>query len=210
MKTDAELRPSKQFKTKLNLYVWLGFLVFVFPWVFFGFDPDLGWVYVWSFLGGNALWMVPLLVWIPLYCDSIKYELGDEEIVVHKGVVTRVTKTIPYRTITNIAVKRGPLDRWLGIGGIALHTGLGIGGIALHTAGYSQQGGPEATLVGLEAYDDVHQMIFAALRRYRARADQAVGTEERPEGSESVGVLLEKILGELRALRRTLEDDAKD
>ncbi len=199
MKTDAELRPRKKFKTKLNLYAWLGFLVFIFPWVFFGLDPDLGWVYVWSFLGGNALWMVPLLVWIPLYCDSIKYELGDEEIVVHKGVVTRVTKTIPYRTITNIAVKRGPLDRW-----------LGIGGIALHTAGYSQQGGPEATLVGLEAYDDVHQRIFAALRRYRARAGQAVGTEETPGDSTGVALLLEEILDELRALRRTLEDDAKD
>lgn len=184
--------PSEKLRVKFNLWVGLIFLTCIFPFVFLGFIPDLGWTYVCIFLAANALWMIPTFALIPAYYRSIEYELGDEEIIVRQGIITKVIKTVPYRTVTNIEVKRGVLDRW-----------LGIGGIAIHTAGFSAQGGPEVRLSGMEDYERVHQEILAALRRYRTRTAPAVGAEEPPATPEEVPYLLRQILDEIKALRRS-------
>ncbi len=159
-------KPSKKLLVKYNLGVGLVFLIFILPFVFLGFIPGLGWTYVWVFLIANVLWLVPTYALLPTYYRSIAYELTAEEIVVRVGIVTKTVKTVPYRTVTNIEVKRGFLDRL-----------LGIGGIAIHTAGYSAQGGPEIRLSGLEDCDGAHSDILAALRRYRAGTGAAMGTQ---------------------------------
>ena len=74
-------QPSKKLQAKFNLWVILIFVFFVFPFVFMGFLPDLGWTYVWIFLLANLVWLVPCFALIPPYYRSIEYELGDEEIV---------------------------------------------------------------------------------------------------------------------------------
>ena len=186
-------KPSEKLRAKFNLWVGLIFLACIFPFVFLGFIPNLGWTYVWIFLAANALWMIPAFALIPAYYRSIEYELGEEEVVVRKGIITKVIKTVPYRTVTNIEVKRGLFDRW-----------LGIGGIAMHTAGYSQQGGPEARLSGLDDYEEVHTEIFTALRRYRARTEPTAGVEELPTPVDEVPRLLNEILEEIRSLRKSL------
>ena len=47
---------------------------------------------------------------VPPYYRSISYELTEDEVVVRKGIVTKVVKTVPYRTITNTVVARGLFD----------------------------------------------------------------------------------------------------
>jgi membrane protein YdbS with pleckstrin-like domain len=184
------LRPSNKYPVKLYLTVLLIFAFLVFPWVFLGFIPDLGWVYVLIFMIVNALWLIPTLILIPPYCRSIVYELGDEELLVRKGIITRSEKTVPYRMITNTDLKRGPLDR-----------ALGIGGIAIQTAGYSQQTSPEAKLAGLDDYAGTQRQLQAVLRRYRALTG-AREAEGPAAGSEA---LLGQILEELRALRQEMQ-----
>jgi len=193
MTTNRTLTPSEKLKTKYHLWIWLVFLLLVFPFVLLGLIPELGWTYVWIFLLANALWMIPTLALVPAYYRSIEYELGEEEIIVRKGLITKVIKTIPYRTVTNIVVKRGLLDRR-----------LGIGGVAIHTAGFSQQGGPEAMLSGLEDFEGVHRDVFDALRRYRARTGPALGVEEVSEPRGELAELLREILAELRGVRDAL------
>ena len=193
MNSGRTLRPSKKLLVKLNLSVGLVFLIFIFPFVFLGFIPGLGWTYVCLFLAANVLWLVPTYALLPAYYRSIEYELAAEEIVVRVGIVTKTVKTVPYRTVTNIEVKRGFLDRL-----------LGIGGIAIHTAGYSAQGGPEIRLSGLEDCDGAQSEILAELRRYRAGTGPAIGAEEAPVPEQQAPQLLAQILEELRALRRSL------
>ena len=188
------LKPSEKLRVKFNLGVGLVFLIFIFPFVFLGFIPGLGWTYVWIFLAANVLWLILAFALIPAYYRSVEYELGDEEVVVRQGIITKTIKTVPYRTVTNIEVKRGLLDRW-----------LGIGGIAVHTAGYSAQGGPEVKLSGLKDYERVHSEIFAALRRFRATTGPSLGLGEVPVSEDEVPQLLGKILEELRALRESLD-----
>jgi len=187
-------KPSRKLLVKFRLWVGLIFIC-IFPFIFLGFIPGLGWTYVWIFLVANAVWMIPAFALIPAYYRSVEYELGDEEVVVHVGIITKTIKTVPYRTVTNIEVKRGLLDRW-----------LGIGGISVHTAGYSAQGGPEIKLSGLEGYEGIHSEISTALRRFRARGGTATfDVGETPASVQDVPQLLTNILEELRALRRSLD-----
>jgi len=193
MAVNKAFGPSPKLARKFRVYTWLVFITCFFPFVFLGFVPELGWTYVLIYLAANAVWIIIAYALIPPYCRSIQYELGEEEVIARRGILTKTVETVPYRTVTNIALKRGPMDRW-----------LGIGGLLIHTAGYSAQTTAEARLIGLEDYEAVHREVLAALRRYRARTGGAVGAEELQPASGDVAELLRQILVELRALRETV------
>ena len=198
MNGSRAFKPSVRLQAKYVLYVWLIFGLCILPFILFGFIPDLGWAYVVLFLIANALWIAPALLLIPLYYRSISYELGDEEVVVRKGILTKTVQTVPYRTVTNVDMKRGILDR-----------SLGLGSLHIHTAGYSaQQTSAEAKLSGLEDYDAVAQELLTALRRYRARTGPSIGAEEMA-GTAPERALLGRILEELQAVRGLLDRMAK-
>ena len=62
--------------------------------------------------------LVPLLVtvavvlyWIQSFHSSIKYVLGEDEIVVTKGVWWKTKSVVPYNRITNINIYQGPISR---------------------------------------------------------------------------------------------------
>ena len=192
MSSGRILRPSEKLKTKFYVWVWAIYWLAIFPNVFMGFIPGFGWTYVWIFLVASAVGLFIAHMLIPPYFRSIRYEMGDQEIVVHKGIVTRVENTVPYRMVTNVSLKRGLLDRW-----------FGLGGLYIHTAGYSQQTTAEARLSGLEDYQAVHRDLLAKLRRYRRSAGPSGEAEivEPVASGESVSDLLQQILDELKALR---------
>ena len=196
MDTGRAFTPSEKLRTKFYVTVWTVFLLCVFPFVFLGFIPDLGWTYVGIFLAANVVWIVIAYILIPPYYRSISYELGDEEVIVRKGIITKVESIVPYRMVTNVSIKQGLLDRW-----------LGMGGLEIHTAGFSQQVGAEAKLSGLEDYERVHEGLTVALHRYREETGPSGGEAplESPAARSNVSHLLQQILDELRALRAAQE-----
>jgi membrane protein YdbS with pleckstrin-like domain len=191
--------PDARYRQKLFIIVGLFALLFlaatILPAVFIGLDID-------GTRGAqtgaavavllNALWIVPALLLVPAYHGSIRYELHPDEIIVRIGIVTRSVKHVPFRTVTNLKMSRGPLDRLLGIG--TLH---------IETAGKSGQTGPEQSMVGLADVDGVYAQVAAALHRFRGGMAPTQAEEERllsgGDGS------LAAILSELRAIRRALE-----
>ena len=76
----------------------------------------------------NLFWLVPTLIAIPFYVKSIEYsvkaESGDTmpEIYSKRGIFTITRKHLPFRTITNISSKAGPLDRLFKIGSVHIET----------------------------------------------------------------------------------------
>ncbi len=187
-------RPHEKLKAKYRINTLLIFFFFIFPFVLLGLIPELGWWYVVIFMVANVVWLGPvLLIVIPAYYRSLEYELLDDEVMVHKGIITKTVDVVPYNMITNISIKRGPVDRW-----------MGIGGLAIHTAGYSQGTAAEASLVGLEEYEAIHEKILSAVREYRVG-----GPKPAVEGADleeaSAIALLARILEELRALRESLD-----
>ena len=142
-KTVAVIRPHRNYLYKLYVTTILIFVIFILPFIFLGLIPELGTFYVLIFLAANALWIAPLFLFYPAYYRSISYELREDEIVVNKGVITKSMKVAPYRTVTNLHLKRGLLDRWF----------FNLGSLSVETAGISGQTGAEQVLSGLRDYE---------------------------------------------------------
>mgnify|MGYP005842806825 CR=1 FL=1 len=96
MATSTIIYPDKKYRTKLFalLIFWsIVMLAFSIPLgVLIGRDAGgtsgafLGFLIA-SFL--NLLWVVPVLVIIPLYYRSLRYEIHNDEVIGHVGVVTK-------------------------------------------------------------------------------------------------------------------------
>ncbi|NIV40201.1 MAG: PH domain-containing protein [Anaerolineae bacterium] len=141
----------------------------------------------------NGLWWLIALILSGPYYRSLRYEIQDDEVVVYAGIWTKSVKHVPYRTVTNLQVKRDIVDRW-----------LGLGTLNIQTAGMSGQTGVEERLVGLSGVQEVYEVVAEELRRFRGgmaptQADVEVEPEVAPQGS------LGEILAELRAIRKSLE-----
>lgn len=188
------IRPDRDYLVSLYIWTAIIFVLFILPWVLLGLVPELGWPYVFIFMAANVLWLVPTLILLPFYYRSISYELKDDEIVVNKGIITRSVKVVPYRTVTNLHLVRGPIDRI-----------LGIGTLRVETAGYSGQSAPEARLVGLRDYDFAHNLVREQLRRYRA-VSGATATEGLPATpAPATGDTIAEVLAEVREIKEILK-----
>ena len=138
-------------------------------------------------------WLVTMILSGPYY-RSLRYEVQDDEVVVNVGIWTKSVKHVPYRTVTNMQVKRDVVDRL-----------LGIGTLNVQTAGMSGQTGAEERLVGLLDVQEVYERVAEELRRFRGgMAPTQADVEAEP------GVVLPEglgaILDEVRAIRKSLEE----
>jgi uncharacterized membrane protein YdbT with pleckstrin-like domain len=144
------------------------------------------------------VWIVALVLAGPYY-HSLSYEIQDDEVIVHVGVVTHSVKHVPYRTVTNVTVRRDILDRWF----------FNLGSLHIQTAGMSGQSGAEEKLVGLTNVQEVYELVVTQLRRFRgSMAPTAAEVEPEPEGSLAAsGETLAAMLSELKAIRRAIEKE---
>ena len=142
-------------------------------------------------LSSLVTWVL-LLALVPPYFRSISYELTGKEIIVRKGILTKVVKTVPYRTITNIVEARDLIDRYC----------VGLGSIRIQTAGMSGAAGYEASIDGLDDWGLVNAEIQERLRDFHGAMSPTAAEIDMPAGGEAV---LADILAELRAIRAAVE-----
>jgi membrane protein YdbS with pleckstrin-like domain len=118
------------------------------------------------FVVSMVFWWLPVAIAIPLYIRNIRYSViskkGDRmpEIFVQKGLLNITKKHVPFRTITNISSRAGPVDRLFGIGTVEIQT-------AGFSGGPSGQGGPEEKIEGVVFYEEVRDYILQELRKFR-------------------------------------------
>ncbi len=125
---------------------------------------------------------------------SLSYEIQDDEVVVRVGIITQAVKHVPYRTVTNLTIKRGLLDRWL----------FDIGTLNIQTAGMSGTTGAEESLVGLPNVQEVYEIVATELRRFRGGMAPTAAEVESEPGTAPTHEL-GAILAEVRAIRQALE-----
>jgi membrane protein YdbS with pleckstrin-like domain len=139
----------------------------------------------------DVLWWVPAMFLVGPYYNSLSYEIQDDEAIMRVGVVTKSIKHVPYRTVTNITIKRGILDRL-----------FGLGTLNIQTAGMSGTTGAEESLEGLENVQEVYDLVATELRRFRgSMAPTAADVDVEPLPA------LDAILVEVRAIRESLKQD---
>lgn len=155
-------------------------------------DPNAALTIFLIFTGFDALyWLIAIAVVLPYY-RSLRYEIREDEVIVHVGIFTQSIKHVPYRTVTNITISRDIFDRWF----------FNLGTLQIQTAGMSGQSGAEEKLVGLENVQEVYEMVVKELRRFRGGMTPTT-TEEEPK--EMVQSTSTDLLEEVRAIRRLLE-----
>jgi membrane protein YdbS with pleckstrin-like domain len=202
-RNDRQFVPSRRYLTKLRWSITLVALCVLATGVLLGWllslDREIGarggWITFAVVAGLALLWWAPGMLLAAPYYRSLRYEIREDEVIVHVGILTRSVKHVPYRTVTNTTVRRGVLDRW-----------LGLGSLDIQTAGISGTSKAEQSLVGLENADEVYALVAAELRRFRgAMAPTAAGEEGETSRVTSADETLAALLGEVRAIRQVLE-----
>ena len=54
-----------------------------------------------------------------------RYEVGEDEVDLERGVVTRTRTRIPMARIQHVDTRRGPIERRFGLASVVLHTAAG-------------------------------------------------------------------------------------
>lgn len=139
-----------------------------------------------------VLWMmltIGYLVGMYWYVGAMSFIVHGHEIVVHKGLINKTEKHVPYRTVTNINMRTGPFDRLFGIGTIEIQTAGGRGLSIDETA--------EEKLEGIKVYREVRDYILTQLRQFQA----AYGTTVLPTEEESLESIPQQMLSELKEIK---------
>jgi len=160
-------------------------------------DPSAALTIFLIFTGFDALyWLVAIAITLPYY-RSLRYEIREDEVIVHVGIFTHSVKHVPYRTVTNITISRDIFDRWF----------FNLGTLQIQTAGMSGQSGAEEKLVGLENVQEIYELVGTELRRFRGGMSPTTAEEEllSDQSKSTASAMLE----ELRAIRRLLESNEK-
>jgi hypothetical protein len=176
-------QPDPRYRTLLAINVLLVFLVFVAPFALIALAPEVGPGFLLWFLVGNALWIAVALILIGPYVRSIEYELGEQELIVRRGIITQATDLVPYHMITNVALRRGPVART-----------LGLGTLKVHTAGYSGTSNAEASVAGVANYEELREAIITRVRAMGAQQPQGV-TPLADAERDPLLALLEEVRG---------------
>ncbi|MFX1511151.1 MAG: PH domain-containing protein [Promethearchaeota archaeon] len=212
-------RPVKAFKTKLYIFVLSGLLITVLFYIGMGIvtyfisqtanDPNS---FFWDFhtlffpitLGMTLLWLIPSLILIPLYVNGITYQVHGTEIVVFKGIINKTEKHVPFRTITNISSRVGPLDRLLGIGCIFIETA--------GKAGMSDE--PEEKIEGIRVYKEVRDFILKELRKFKAPYTTGTEIEGKSQSIELADkdptqARLDVLINEIKEIKEILRNGVR-
>ena len=191
---EREFVPNSKYQIKMMLVITLiAFLVLlgtgILAFLISLDDPGAGLVVIGiAFVGDTLFWVIGMILSVP-YFRSLRYQVLDDEVIVHVGILTHSVKHVPYRTVTNITVKRDIFDRWF----------FNLGTLSIQTAGMSGQSGAEENLVGLENVQEVYEIVVAELRKFRgAMLTNTVQGEPLTNGNKA-------LLVEVQAIRQLLE-----
>jgi membrane protein YdbS with pleckstrin-like domain len=193
---ERKLVPNSKYQIKMMLMITLiAFLILLGMGIIAGLisldDSGAGLVIIGiTLVGDGFFWLVGMILSVP-YFRSLRYEVLEDEVIVHVGIITHSIKHVPYRTVTNITIKRDIFDRWF----------FKLGSLSIQTAGMSGQTGAEENLVGLENVQEVYEMVVTELRRFRGVMPPTTGQEGGPPDGTAA------LLAEVQAIRQLLEKE---
>ncbi|HEX6095979.1 MAG TPA: PH domain-containing protein [Thermoanaerobaculia bacterium] len=159
--------------------IWLLRMAEVFGWLVFAFEVVLGWMIV--RLDYEMRW----------------YMLSDRAIRIREGIATVREKTVALANVQNIAVRQGPLQRFLGIADVEVKT---AGGGGRGSAEGQQSKGSEPMHVayfrGVDNAEEIRDLVREGVRMQR-NAGLGDPDEQEDDAHDAVAALL----AEARALR---------
>jgi len=155
-------------------------------------DPEFTFVLWVICCGANLLMWVISYPIIHLWTKNLTYIVRNDRVTIQSGILTKKEQNIPYRSITDFVLKRGPFDRILGIGTILVQTA----GQSTSATGY------EGSLSGLIDYESIHGDLKDKLKSLHPISESTTTSEPIIKSGENV---LIQILEELKEIRKNTE-----
>lgn len=169
-----------------DFVVWLLKLGEIFGWIAFAFEFVCGWTIV--RLDYELRW----------------YMLSDRAIRIREGITTVREKTIALANVQNLAVKQGPLQRFLGIADVEVKTAGGGGGEASN-AGTHSTAEPlhVAYFRGVANAEEIRDLLREGVRKQK---DAGLGDPDEVvfEEPADAAAAAAELLREARALREVV------
>jgi putative membrane protein len=100
------------------------------------------------------------------------YHIGDDDIRIERGIISRTTRSIPYDRIQDVSIEQKPLARLMGLGEVKFETGGGEGEDA------------KLSFVSVEEATRLRETI----RARKAEAAPAIGVSNETAETESLPV----------------------
>jgi membrane protein YdbS with pleckstrin-like domain len=153
---------------------------------------------------GGTIWGVVISLMINLACLGLTiilvykhyrglfYEIHEDEVIMHAGVITRSVTHVPFQMITNIKLRRCPLDRL-----------LKLGTIDIQTAGEGEYHCATESLVGLQNYKEIYDKVTMSIRLNR---NLTLTVQEKEMSHPSEQEMLRILLNEVKKIQLLLQD----
>jgi len=152
--------------------------------------------YVWPWVIGTVVALWAIWPWFAyLWFTNLSYSIGEERLIIRKGILNKKEVSIPYRAVTDFTLRRGFFEGM-----------LGIGAILVQTAGQSAQSGFEAKLEGLPNYAELHSQLRARLQLHQGEMNATTVSASMAESDLSGNQILLSILEEMKGLREDLQN----
>lgn len=75
-----------------------------------------------AILAVGALIAASVVAWARIAFSRWRVTFADQALVLEHGVIWHTISTIPYARLQHVDVGRGPVERWLGLARVRLHT----------------------------------------------------------------------------------------
>jgi len=154
-------------------------------------------IFAWTVFIGEVVfgWMV-----VRLDYEMRWYMLSDRAIRIREGIATVREKTIALANIQNLAIRQGPLQRFLGIADVEVKT-AGGGGSSSELEGGKKHGEPMHVgyFRGVANAEEIRDLLREGVRRQR---DAGLGDPDEPP-QHGIDDAIAELLTEARALRRS-------
>jgi putative membrane protein len=121
------------------------------------------------------LLFVVMAVGILFYWNKFSFRVGENEIRIDSGLLSRTHRSIPFDRIQDVDITQGPLARVLGIARVRFETGGSAG---------QEEGVLQA--IRLERAEQLRTLVRA--RRHRSVASEAEASEAEPQPVYAMGL----------------------
>lgn len=195
IKPDLKRLMKREIYTFLTISAVIILITFIIHALVVNLDPEVSNAdfvhYVWPWIIGAVILLWVIAPWIAyLWIINLSYAIEDERVVIHKGIITKKSVSIPYRAITDFTLSRSLYERWLEIGTLLIQT-AGQG---------AQPGSNEGRLVGLIDFDAIHNQLRERVKDFKHQRPAPSGAEATQPDQD----VLQEILEEIRKINRKL------
>jgi membrane protein YdbS with pleckstrin-like domain len=133
------------------------------------------------------------IIVIHLYVNNFEYQVHGTEIVVKKGLVNITENHVPFSNITNISLRRGPLDQI-----------FKIGTIIIHTAGEKRGTNTKIKMDGIHVFKEVGYFILKEIKNVESFLS-TITLEPTKKGEMFTNKFWNQFLEEAKDMKSILE-----